>query len=440
MSGGSGRHRCCPVRAKRPREEKRTKTMFRHVRTIIASLPVLAFAAYLSSCGNPPDAEPYLIVSDSAGIEIVDFDLDRVPRYGTVEPEPDWVFGESSDQAGGVPLNDVTDAVLTSDGRVAVVNWSAQEIFLADPGGEPWQRIGGRGGGPGEFDFIKSVSEEDGTVGVHDGGYRRWMTFRDGEFLESRELPRTGVAGPYLPDVVLPDGDAFYIGDAYAPPGSPGGVVIRRLVLVARVEDDVVDTIAVIPGDTGVDKITGVSPLFWGASYAVVKADSGVWLGDSALRELKLWSRSGELRGIVRWRSSDDRMLTRRRIDAFRDRVIEGRPWEYQARIRQNFRKMTFPSEIPAWGALIPGRDGVLWISDYPGPAAEEPFRDPYPAQQWWGVDGTGRPVGRLVSPAGLQVTGFGPDFLVGIHKDSLRVETVRRHRIRKSTDVIRSP
>ncbi|MHB1191470.1 MAG: hypothetical protein ACYC6F_00365 [Longimicrobiales bacterium] len=355
---------------------------------------------------------------------------------GTLEPEPDWVFGESSDQAGWVPLNDVQDAVLMSDGRVAVLNRSSQEIYLVGTGIHQWQRIGGRGGGPGEFDFVRSVSEEDGTIGVHDGGHRRWMTFRDTTFLGSRELPRTGAGGPHFPDIVLPDGEALYIADAYAPPGSPGGVVIRRIVLVARVQDDVVDTIAVIPGETGIDKITGVSPLPWGASYAVVKVDSGIWLGDSALRELKFWSRSGELRRIVRWRSSDDRTLTRRTINGYRDRAMVGRPREVQASVRRNFREMAFPAEIPAWGALIPGLDGVLWVSDHPGPAAEEPFRDPYPSQQWWGIDPRGHPAGRLVSPPGLQVTGFGADFLIGIHKDSLGVETVRQHRIAKSSSI----
>ncbi len=76
------------------------------------------------------------------------------------------------------------------------------------------------------------------------------------------------------------------------------------------------------------------------------------------------------------------------------------------------------------------GGDGILWVCDDPGPEVQEGLDDPHPAQLWWGIGQTGRPVGRLVSPAGLQVTGFGGDFLIGIHRDALGVETVRRHRI----------
>jgi len=396
------------------------------------TIPALlfVFASGLSSCGPPLPAGPALFVFDSLGIEIVDFDLDQVTAFGFVEPEPDWVFGESPGHQGGVPLSDVRDAKLLGDGRVAVINAIAQEILLADPDNGQWQRLGGKGQGPGEFDYISSVWEEGGTIGVWDSGYRRWMTFGNGEFLGSRKLSPIGVPGVWFPDVVIPDGDGFYIGDAYAPPNAPGGVVIRRSVLVAWVDGGLVDTIAIIPGETGIDKITGVDPLFFGPSYAMVKGDSGVWLGDSALPQLTFWGRTGEMRRMVRWRSSQDRTLTRRRINALRDWVTTGRTADAKARIRRNFRDYDFPAEIPAWGTLIEGADGALWIGEDPGPEAGLVLRGPFPAQRWWGIDPNGRPIGRLDTPPGLQVTGFGEDFLIGIHKDSLRVETVRRHRI----------
>jgi len=77
----------------------------------------------------------------------------------------------------------------------------------------------------------------------------------------SRKSPTAahGVPGPYFPDIVLPMGTHSNIADAYAPR------VARRsgdpaLVLVARVKNDLVDTIAVTPVRRVVDKITGVSP------------------------------------------------------------------------------------------------------------------------------------------------------------------------------------
>ncbi len=388
-----------------------------------------AFASTVNSCASPP-AGPALTVHDSLGIEIVDFDLDQVPSYGLVDPDAEWIFGYSPAHAEGTPLNQVWGAPLFESGRVAVINGASQEVLIISGDGVELARIGGRGEGPGALDFIMSVYELDGTLGVYDSGYRKWLTYRDGEYLSSLKLPSVGVPGPFFPDVVIPDGDGFIVGDAHAPPGSVGGEVIRRQVLVAGVVGQTVDTIAIIPGETGVDHYSGVSALPWGASYAIERSESGVWLGDSGVPQLSLWSRTGELLRIVRWRSGRDRALTRSKINRYLDFVTAGRPEEIQKRVRQNLRNTEFPSQVPAWWAVIRGVDGVLWISDYPGPAVEVPFGSPYPVQTWCGIDTTGHPVGTLTSPAGLQVTGFGDDFLVGIHKDDLGVETIRKHRI----------
>lgn len=409
------------------------------LRRFTIPVPFIVFASTLSSCGQPPPAGPALSVHDSVGIEIVDFDLDQAPEYGSVGPDPDWVFGESPDHRAGVPLTDVRDAKLLGDGRVAVINGMAQEVLLVHPDRGQWQRLGGRGEGPGEFRFIGSVSEDGDGIGVYDEYRRRWVTFMNGELVGSQELPPTGVPGIPYPEVIIPDGDGFFVCDAFLPPGAVGGEVTRRLVLVARVEGDRVDTLTVIPGDMGIPKGTGVSPRPFVPGYAVVKGDSGLWMGDSALPRVRFWSGTGELGRVVRWRYSQDRTLTRRRINAYRDRVTAGRPASYESSVRKNFREAAFPSDVPAWGTLVRGIDGVLWISDYPGPEVEWPVWDPYPTQLWWGIDDDGRPVGSLASPAGLQVTGFGEDFLIGIHKDTLGVETVRRHRIVKPKGVANS-
>lgn len=384
----------------------------------------------VSSCGSRPERPEALTIRDSAGVEIVEFDLEQVPPLGSVELKPEWVFGASPANPGGFPLLNVTDALILSDDRIAVVNWSTQEILLVDPDGRNWERLTKAGDGPGELHFIQSVSEEAGTIGVFDASLRRWLKYREGEFVESAKAPEIGTPGLYFPESVLLDGGGLVIADAYVPPGSPAGVPIRRDVLIARVDEGRVDTIAMGPADTGVDKITGISPFPWGASYGFAVSEAGVWLGNTDVPEVREWSRTGELRRVVRWSSSKDRRLTRRIIHGYRDRITEGRPREVQATIRRNFRETDFPDAIPAWGGVISSTEGVLWVSDYPGPAAIGPFHDPYPALQWVGIDSTGRPMGTLLTPEGLQATAFGADFLVGIHKDSLGVETVRRYRI----------
>jgi len=401
------------------------------VRWLAVALALLVFLAGFLSCAPPP-AGPAISVYDSLGVEIIDFDLDRVPELGSVEAEPTWIFGATLDRESGVALGDIRDARLLRDGRVAVINGMAEEVLLIGPDIGEWESLGRRGRGPGEFEYVTAVSEAEGRIWVYDGFANLLLTFQDGGFVESRKPPSVRVPGPVYPEVVIPDGGGFYVGDAYLPPDVQAGLPVRRLVLVARVEGEIVDTLTVIQGDTGIPKGVGLSKLPFGAGYAMVKGDSGVWVGDSALPEVRFWSRAGVLQRIVRWRSSQDRTLTRRRIDSVMNRALAGRPASVRSRLRRTWRNTDFPSDIPAWGTLIMGIDGILWISEYPGPEVEWPFNQPYPAQMWWGVDPAGRPVGKLVSPAGLRVTGIGGDFLIGIHRDALGVETVRRHRIVK--------
>lgn len=391
----------------------------------------LSCLVFLVACGVAPPSGPAVTAFDSAGIEIVEFDLDQVPEWGSVQSEPDWTFGQAADEENGVPLSKVQDATLLKDGRVVVVDAIELAVFLVDPADGRWERLGGRGQGPGEFEFIVSVSElHDGGIGVFDGVRREWMRFGEGGFLGSEKLPVIRAGGPAFPEVVLPDGDGFVIGDAYLPEENTGSAIVRRHVLVARVEGPIVDTITVIAGDTGVPKGVGVSALPFGPGYGIVIGDSGLWLGDSASPQVMSWTRGGELRRIVRWRSSEERRLTRGRIKAARDRVTAERPASVRASIRQIWKDTKFPSTVPAWGALIRGLDGILWISEYPGPESGWRLKDPYPARVWWGIGPSGYPVGKLLTPARLKVTGISGAYLIGIHTDRLGVETVRRHRI----------
>lgn len=404
---------------------------------VLASL--WAGSVTLTSCGSSVLSGPAIVAYDSAGVEIVDFSLDSVAEVGRIMVGADWVFGNSPELTKGVPLSDVRDAKLLHDGRVAIINGVAEEVLVVDPRDDRLQRFGGEGEGPGKVEYIISVWEIDDGIAVYDQFRRALVVFGPGDSISSWRPPRYGVPGPVYPELVIPDGREYFVGDLYVgadhyvAPDQRGQTSIRRRFLFARIDQDGVDTIAIVPGDTGIPKGFGISAQPFGATYGVAKADSGIWLGDSAIPEVRLWSESGDLKRIVRWRSTEDPTLTRRRVRAARDRVLAGRSKSVQANIRRTWRDQPFPEEMPAWGRIIQGSDGVLWVSSYPGPEAEWTWLgDPYPSLEWLGIGNDGRPVGMVVSPSGLRVTAFSSDFVIGIHRDSLGVETVRRHLIER--------
>ena len=160
------------------------------------------------------------------------FDLDAVAIMGDVADEPDWIFGTQPSRPGSVPLRDVRDAALLTDGRVAILNGVTEEVVLTEPGHTKWQILGGRGQGPGEFEFVASVVEIPRGLGVFDQYSKEWTTFETDEKVSSVRLPHTGVQGPYYPEVVFPLESGFMVGDAFFPPHAKGGLVTRRQVLI----------------------------------------------------------------------------------------------------------------------------------------------------------------------------------------------------------------
>jgi len=393
----------------------------------------VSLLATLTACDRAPVGRapvgPAMTVSDSAGAEIVDFDLDQIPAAGVLTARPNWAFGESTDRPLGVPLSHVREARLLSDGRIAVINGVAEEILVVDPRNGQWVSLAGKGEGPGEARFIIAVWEGDRGIWVHDLYRKQVMQFEDGEYVGSWRPPPDGVPGPLYPEMIIPDGDGFYMGDLFVPEGVKISAAVRRLLLAARVAGEVVDILAITPGDTGTPRAFDLEPLPFGSGFAMVKGSQGLWLGDSAFPELRLLDRQGELLRIIRWRSSQDRRLTQRRIDRTMSLALEGKPRPVRARIRSWWRNTPFPDVIPAWERVISGIDGSLWISEYPGPEVEI-LLFPYPQQTWWGINADGRPIGTLLTPKRLKVTGFAKDYLIGVYTDEMDVETVVRYGI----------
>lgn len=76
---------------------------------------------------------------------------------------------------------------------------------------------------------------------------------------------------------------------------------------------------------------------------------------------------------------------------------------------------------LPWISGIVVDADGHVWVEEY------RPRFDP--SRPEWGVfDGEGRWLGRVPVPAGLTPTEIGADYALGIARDALGVEYVRRY------------
>lgn len=148
-------------------------------RKSIGTFPAPAILVALAATGcEPSPSPPTGSVVDSAGVRIVELGpapLDLVERILAVEP--DLVIRSGEDDGASV-LSDVRDVEVLSNGRIAVVNGSGNNIQVFDAAGQHIGTWGGRGDGPGEFRYLEWLASlPPDSLAAGDSGLRRVAIF-----------------------------------------------------------------------------------------------------------------------------------------------------------------------------------------------------------------------------------------------------------------------
>lgn len=383
-------------------------------------------AIFAAACGNEGTHRP-VVVRDSAGTTIV------------TSSEPAWVVDAPSLQLSNEPmleigiaqgdslyeLNGVVSARRLSDGRIVIANARSSELRVYDASGIHLRTIGRNGEGPGEFrnlggvfrlpgDSILTldralrrltVFDTQGNVGrivpleSPDGTHSPQLTgvFDDGSFLvlATRTLtPEAGVGVHRIP------GQVFH----YAADGTPGA-------LITPLETQ---EWAALDGDPGLLLMVRAFPR---NGYAVTDGRI-VYVGDTDRFEIRAYGADGSLARILR-RTDEPVPVTQDLMDAWGKVRIDAAPTEdAKRREREILSAMPFPETLPAFGRMIAGADGSLWIEvqSLPGDTASA-YSVFDPAGAW---------LGDVAVPTGFRPFEVGVDYVLGRQVDDLGVERVR--------------
>lgn len=403
-------------------------------------LPVLGFAlvsAALMGCGSASEQPPFA-VRDSAGIRIVENRVEAPDTGGwMVDHRPELEIGEVE----GPPeyqLNQVRGAVRFPDGTVVVANGGTNDLRWYQADGRFTQRVGGGGGGPGEFISLDAVASYRGdSLAAWDGRQRRLSVFGgDGSFGRSATLPDLTSVSATL-RAVLPDGSvvlqptgtsedylrmksgerrdtATYL--RFAADGRLAGKIARR---AGR------EYLAVRAGP-----VISQRNLLFGRDSYVATAQERVFVGESDRFVIDILDfgggmlasirRAGELRPVppgdlARARDAARQAANRNREQAARMAgvALPGADAEVPAR-----------STVPAFDRLLGDSEGYLWVRDFLAAPGDVP--------RWSVFDMEGRWVATVRTPAGVEVYQIGPDWLLGRGRDELEVEYVRLYRLHR--------
>lgn len=399
----------------------------------IAALLMLASLAVLApACSGEGGAGAGLVVRDSSGVQIVQVPenlLSAVPVQRLSEP---LLVAPAADAPESEGLFRVTGARRLADGTIAVANAGSKEIIVFDAAGRRVRAFGREGAGPGEFRSLAGL----------------WHAAPDSLFAYDQALSRitllstSGAVHATLP-VPPGDGEGYPVVRDRAPGGSFAVLYVLGYGVGAEsgVSDDSVTFARLDPGGQDAAPLgrflhsqsfveasangMSVTGLPFGRADHFALAASGYYLGRADPARIDGFDGDGRLRVSIRPVFAQRRVTPEDRARAERELAGSDAP-EARREAARRIAAMPIPETMPALGRLVVGRDGSLWVQDYPA--------DEEAATRWSVFTPGGEPRGRVVVPARFEVKEIGSGYMLGVRRDEMDVERVEMYRLEDGT------
>jgi hypothetical protein len=397
-------------------------------------LCILTLVLVLSACG-PENGSNTAIVSDSAGVQIVDnteylwpdgqgWRLSEQPLLdiGVLEGEPAY------------QLFEVVDSRRLSDGRIAIANSGSSEIRFFDADGKYLYSAGRKGGGPGEFESMLSMKLMQGdSLLVFDWrNQRASLLDADGNLTRATQFRFLGAMGGF-PMIVAPFEDSSLllgVRSFFGTGDIKSGLSRDEVVFVrADAEGELLDTLAVLPGGEmnvrteGGGVMLGDRPFGRWPSHDVYR--DGFYYGSRDRYEIDHYSLDGRLLRSIR-RAIPNMKVSAADIENYKRDHIEDAEDENQRQLAVRLLEgVEFPEEFPAYGEIIVDDVRNIWVAVYRKPDDEQP--------RWTVFDSNGQLLGVVWMPERFNVHQIGSNFVLGRWQDELDIEHVRLFELIKS-------
>jgi hypothetical protein len=352
---------------------------------------------------------------------------DTLSEY-RLSQEPELTIG--GDQTPETEFFRIALAWRLTSGGIAVVNRGSSDIRVFDARGRFLHAFGRTGEGPGEFRHIGWTAHFGDTAIVHDGTLRRITSAT----LEGtpRLVATRAIQAADEPDVAVVGrfADGSWMAYSLARPNmslrglqripARVGVLAAEAVGSIRWLLESPDLPVLIHSPDADSKMVSVVTAAFPASLVILASGETAWLGDATADTLVLARADGESRHIHKLPYAPD-SLSREWIDTARSREIAAaRDQASRDLVAVKYSDPFLPRTLPAFQAFIAGPDGEVWI--------QRPADSPATAVSYTIFAATGEARARVASTPGFRVTDAGVDFVVGVHRDSDGVETVRKY------------
>jgi hypothetical protein len=363
---------------------------------------------------------------DSAGVEVIEYDGESGRPPNVWQSELDLTIGVV-DGAEHYQFHRILGATQLGDGTIVVLNNGTSDVRYYDSRGTFLGSVGQEGDGPEEFRFpFKLLRLASDSIAVFDAGARRFTIISP-----HRVITRT-VASPHvLSGLVALLG---YHRALLAEPADARGLVeiVANTPTVVRLVDlrgGEVDTVGIFGSRK--DYISAVGervlrePVPFTVHAQLAVHDDRIYLTDGLRPEVHVLDADGKLIRVMRVLEPLV-PLERRDLSEYVSQRIEREPDAARRRdLARIFPQITTPSFKPVYADLKVSDAGEIWLLLFDLSGQED--------RVWRVLSPQGRPVGTVRTPTSLRVADISGNYLLGIYRDEMGVEFVRRYRILRS-------
>jgi len=391
-------------------------------RVLLAAFPLLA------GCGEN-GAGSNATVADSAGVMIV---TSSAPRWNAssgwqVSDAPALMIGEPATSEAD-EFSNIRRVHSLADGTIIVVNARRPVgIRLFSPTGEHIRTIGREGAGPGELRAIWDVwIARPDTIVVFDGRLSRVSYFDpQGTLLETVTFEQRSTNMSWLPWSRFADGTFLMRRNVFIENVDGGSGRSLAPSVRGRATGEIMDTIGVFP-ETDYYTLPSGYPGFvrYGRRAVLYVSGTSYFRGMGDTFMIDEYDMDGRQIRSIR-RAYEPRPITAVIRQQLMDQEVEAARPDRRDAVRQTWIDRPVAETFPAYGETwIRDAAGNLWIQNFATPVD--------PPAPWSVFDPRGVWLGDVAFAAGFTPHEIGDDYVLGVFRDSLDVETVRRYTLSK--------
>jgi hypothetical protein len=417
-----------------------------------ARLCVSGSGLLLAGCGAAADAPHRMLVTDSAGVRMVqlmDVSFHAGGPEWRVSDRPDVIIGRVSG-AREYLLDQVMAVERLSDGRWVLADMGSSQVRYYDARGRHLQSVGRRGEGPGEFRQIMRMSRLAGDTLVVDDAHVRLQILDESGRLVAATPPTGSIsAARTQPVAAFRDGELVAMSTPAAAWGQPE---VRELFVTyhrARMRSSAAGAAELMAGDTiGTWMFIRLSPgprgprlMQFHQPPQVGVASDALVVADAMSYEVRIYQRDGSLRSVTRF-DWPRREISPADMDRAREAYVAlgaergPVPEPLRQQRAEDARSFEFASHMPAFAALLIDSDDHIWLREYvPNEATVgtwDATRAPVETSRWIVLRPDGGLAARVTLPGRFRPTVIGEDFVAGLYRDEMDVEYVHSYRLQR--------